>query len=174
LNVGGFSVGGTITMSELKIHGIDFTSRPRRRKPITCLECTLNGRVLRADEFQEWSGFGGFEAALRRPGPWIDFPFGQPRRLVKAMGWPASWAGDVAHIRSLGRKGFRRILDDYRAGRPAGDKEHRRVTDVAAGSISPMKLYGTPVGLMFFEGAPRLLDAGVTIPGVLATYGLRI
>ena len=50
--------------------------------------------------------------------------------------------------------------------RSAGDKEHRRATDVAAGSISPQKLYGTPVGLMFFEGAPRLRDAGVTIPGL--------
>jgi hypothetical protein len=50
--------------------------------------------------------------------------------------------------------------------RPAGDKEHRRATDRLAGAISPQKLYGTPVGLMFFEGAPRLLRAGVTIPGV--------
>jgi hypothetical protein len=47
-----------------------------------------------------------------------------------------------------------------------GDKEHRRATDKAAGAISPQKLYGTPVGLMFFEGAPRLLAAGVTIPGL--------
>jgi hypothetical protein len=28
-------------------------------------------------------------------------------------------------------------------------------TDIAAGSVSPQKLYGVPVGLMFFEGAPR-------------------
>jgi hypothetical protein len=33
-----------------------------------------------------------------------------------------------------------------------------------AGSISPQKLYGTPVALMFFEGAPRLLRSGVSIP----------
>jgi hypothetical protein len=46
----------------------------------------------------------------------------------------------------------------------AGDKEHRRTTDIAAGAISPQKLYGVPVGLMFFEGAPRLLASGVTIP----------
>lgn len=48
--------------------------------------------------------------------------------------------------------------------RPPGDKEHRRVTDIAAGSISPQKIYGVPVGLMFFEGAPRLIKSGVTIP----------
>lgn len=50
------------------------------------------------------------------------------------------------------------------ATRIAGDKEHRRVTDTAAGAISPQKLYGVPVGLMFFEGARRLLASGVTIP----------
>jgi hypothetical protein len=52
-------------------------------------------------------------------------------------------------------------------GRPHGDKEHKRATDIAAGSISPQKIYGVPVGLMFFEGAPRLLHSGVTLPGLL-------
>ena len=45
-----------------------------------------------------------------------------------------------------------------------GDKEHRRQTDFAAGSISPQKLYGVPVGLMFFEGAPRWWKQGSPIP----------
>jgi hypothetical protein len=55
-------------------------------------------------------------------------------------------------------------LEVYRSHRPFGDKEHRRKTDIAASSISPQKLYGVPVGLMFFEGAPRLVKSGVTIP----------
>lgn len=62
------------------------------------------------------------------------------------------------------RFGFRHALESYRENRDKGDKEHRRKTDVAAGSISPQKLYGVPVGLMFFEGAPRLVKAGITIP----------
>ena len=66
----------------------------------------------------------------------------------------------------MSRQGFRDALDAYRAPRPAGEKEHRRATDIAAGSISPQKLYGTPVGLMFFEGVPRIKAAGVTIPGL--------
>lgn len=153
----------------MKVFGIDFTSRPRRAKPITCLECTLTHPHLRAVKLTEWKDFAGFEAALRRPGPWIagiDFPFGQARRFIETIAWPRSWAGYVAHAQSLGRVGFRAALDDYRASRPPGDKEHRRATDIAAGSISPQKLYGTPVGLMFFEGAPRLRAAGVTIPGL--------
>ena len=122
-----------------------------------------------AGELTEWQDFEGFEDALRRPGPWIagiDFPFGQSRKFIENIGWPLTWAGYVQHVKTLGRKGFRQALDAYRAGRPEGDKEHRRATDIKAGSISPQKLYGTPVGLMFFEGAPRIQEAGVTIPGL--------
>ncbi len=153
----------------MKIYGIDFTSRPNGSKPITCLECVLDGDTLRAGPLTEWQDLDSFEAALRRPGPWIagiDFPFGQSRRFIENIGWPHSWQDYVAHARTLGREGFRSALDSYRASRKPGDKEHRRATDTAAGSISPQKIYGTPVGLMFFEGAPRLRDSGVTIPGL--------
>jgi hypothetical protein len=153
----------------MKIYGIDFTSRPSRRKPITCLECRFDGLRLAAGELTEWRDFEGFETALRRPGPWIagiDFPFGQPRIFIENIGWPGTWAGYVDHAARLGRDGFLAALDGYRAARVAGDKEHRRATDRATGAISPQKLYGTPVGLMFFEGAQRLREAGVRIPGL--------
>jgi hypothetical protein len=55
----------------MKVFGIDVTSRPRRAKPITCLACTLTHPRLRAVKLTEWTDFVGFEAALRRPGPWI-------------------------------------------------------------------------------------------------------
>jgi hypothetical protein len=153
----------------MDVYGIDFTSRPRRSKPITALACRLEGDRLQAGALSRWSDFAPFEAFLRQPGPWIagmDFPFGQSRTFLTNIGWPLTWPGYVRHVESLGRTGFRRALDAYRQQRPAGDKEHRRATDRAAGAISPQKRYGTPVGLMFFEGAPRLLRAGVTIPGV--------
>lgn len=153
----------------MRIYGIDFTSRPTPSKPITCLACTLAGTHLFADELTEWQNFRQFETALKRPGPWIagiDFPFGQARRFIETIGWPDTWQGYVAHVSTLTRKEFRTTLDAYRQDRPAGDKEHKRKTDRAAGSISPQKLYGTPVGLMFYEGAPRIKAAGVTIPGL--------
>jgi hypothetical protein len=153
----------------MKVYGIDFTSRPTRRKPITCLECSLDGALLRAGDLTELPSFEGLESLLNAPGPWIagiDFPFGQARRFVETIGWPTSWPRYVAHVSRLDRRDFRRALDAYRASRPAGDKEHRRATDVAAGSLSPQKLYGTPVGLMFFEGVRRLRTAPVTIPGL--------
>ena len=151
----------------MRVLGIDFTSSPGRRKPITCLNCTLRGSVLRAGKLEEWTDFSEFEEALQRRGPWIagmDFPFGQSRRFIENSGWPGNWRDYVMYARSLGKKEFRYTLDTYRQHRSKGDKEHRRQTDVAAGSISPQKLYGVPVGLMFFEGAPRLVEAGVTVP----------
>ena len=153
----------------MDVLGIDFTSSPSRRKPLTCLRCNFNGQVLRAGSLDEWSSFTEFEQALQRPGAWIagiDFPFGQSRKFIETIGWPLNWRDYVLHAQSLGREGFRAALDAYRETRPYGDKEHRRATDIAAGSISPQKLYGVPVGLMFFEGAPRLALSGVAIPGL--------
>ena len=147
--------------------GIDFTSAPSRRKPITCLSCTFDDCALSACAQDEWHDFSEFERALHHPGPWIagiDFPFGQSRKFIETVGWPADWHGYVAHAQSLGRKGFRDALNTYRDERPSREKEHLRQTDKAVGSVSPQKLYGVPVGLMFFKGAPRLVAAGVTIP----------
>lgn len=151
----------------MKILGIDFTSGPGPRKPITSLQCEFDGDVLQAGNLEEIDDFTKFEELLKRPGPWIagiDFPFGQSRKFVENIGWPMNWEDYVCHVNSLDRNAFREELDGYREARPKGDKEHRRKTDIAAGSISPQKLYGVPVGLMFFEGAPRLIDANVTIP----------
>ena len=44
----------------MKIYGIDFTSRPTRRKPITCLECELTGEHPQAGELATWEDFEGF------------------------------------------------------------------------------------------------------------------
>lgn len=161
----------------MKVLGIDFTSRPSRRKPITCVHCTLQDDALRMQSFEEWHGYESFELALAKPGPWIvgiDFPFGQARRFIETIGWPSTWAAYVHHAGELGRTGFREAMNGYRENRIAGDKEHRRATDEAAGSVSPQKLYGIPVGLMFFEGAPRLLASGLTIPHLHDGDPLRI
>lgn len=147
--------------------GIDFTSAPTARKPITCARAVFDGETLRFGELLHWHDFAGFEAALEVPGPWIagmDFPFGQARRFIETIGWPESWAGYVGTVATLDRAGFRQALEDYKRERAAGDKHHKRRCDVVAHSQSPQTLYGTPVGLMFFEGTPRLLQAGVHLP----------
>ncbi|MFC3228356.1 DUF429 domain-containing protein [Marinibaculum pumilum] len=161
--------------TQIAIRGIDFTSAPSRRKPLTCVTATASGTgdgltALDVKSLDRWSAFADPEAALAQPGPWVagfDFPFGQARRFVENIGWPASWAGYVRHVAGMDRAAFRRALDEYRRHRDPGDREHRRAMDVATGAISPQKLHGVPVALMFFEGAPRLRAAGVTIPGLL-------
>jgi hypothetical protein len=161
----------------MRVLGVDFTSAPTRRKPIVSLNCTFADKRLQAGDLAQIVRFEEFDQVLTAPGPWIagiDFPFGQSRKFIDNIGWPRSWPSYVAHVHALGREGFRQALNTYRAGRPYGDKEHKRKTDQAAGSISPQKLYGVPVGLMFFEGAPRLLAAGVTIPYLQAGDPSRI
>ena len=155
--------------ADWSIHGVDFTSRPRPRKPVTI----ASGRVQRAsfilDRFEEFSAWEDFDSWLRHPGPWIagfDFPFGLPREAVVDLDLPQFWPQLVTHCRNLGREEFRAMLDRYRESRPAGNRYAHRAADHPAGSHSPLKLVNPPVGLMFLEGAPRLLDAGVTIPGL--------
>jgi hypothetical protein len=125
--------------------------------------------VFVLQEIDALSDWASFERLLALPGPWIggfDFPFGLPREVVGDLGWPRHWPALVRHCAALGREGFRRMLDAYREARPVGDKYPHRATDWPAGAHSPVKLVNPPVGLMFLEGAPRLLAAGVTLPGL--------
>ena len=81
----------------ITVYGIDFTSRPSRRKPITCLECRLVGNSLRPVNMNTWTTFGEFEAFLATNSdgqPWIaamDFPFGLPLRFLENQRWPLNW-----------------------------------------------------------------------------------
>jgi hypothetical protein len=150
----------------MRVFGLDFTSAPGQRKPITCACCQLNGHTLTVQSCQLFTTFSDFEHFLCLDGPWIaalDFPFGQPHKLIVNLHWPQTWEGYVQHIAALGKAGFEESIQRYRAGREMGDKLHRRVADIRAGAISPMMLHRIPVGKMFFEGAPRLLAADVSV-----------
>lgn len=150
----------------MRIRGIDFTSAPSPRKRIVCAEAYLDGTTLVINGFVSLASWTAFEAALVSPGPWVagmDFPFGQPRRLVENLGWPLSWESCIGEVARLTKAEFAALLDAYRSKRPAGDRHHLRATDRAAGAVSPMMLVGVPVAKMFYEGAPRLLRAGVSV-----------
>lgn len=154
----------------MKVIGVDFTSSPGPRKAITVARCELAGAGLRLESIDELRDFDAFEALLREPGPWVggfDFPFGLPREMVRDLDWPRDWRKLVAFCAALSRREWRGILDGYRATRPAGRKYAHRATDIPAGSSSPMKLVNPPVALMFHEGAPRLAQAGVQVPGLM-------
>ena len=149
--------------------GCDFSSSPTRRKPIVIAEGTeSDGRVLLAqlhrlatlDEFGDWLGpdrswTGAF-----------DFPFGLPRELVEHLAWPLQWPALIAHYAALGRPEIRDLFAAFCDARPVGQKFAHRGADRPAGSSPSMKWVNPPVAYMLHAGVPRLLAAGVHLPGL--------
>ena len=162
----------------MRVWGVDFTSRPSRRKPITLARCQLDGERLTFEALETCSDFESFEAYLIRSGPWIagfDFPFGQSARFLSNVSWDGGdWASVISRVAAMDRSAWRAFLETYKADRQAGDREHSRGFERGTGAASPQKLYGVPVALMFYEGAPRLLNAGLTIPGLVTGDPARV
>lgn len=159
------------------IFGIDFTSAPNRRKQIVCAQGQLNGDVLTMQTCLLLTSLEQFEDFLAQDGPWLaalDFPFGQPRRLLLQLGWPETWENYVRLIAGMGKRAFEQVLANYCEGRPMGDKLHLRATDIAARARSPMMMHRVPVGKMFFEGASRLLTVPVSVLPCRPLSGNRI
>ena len=150
----------------MKIYGLDFTSAPGRKKPLIVLGCRLEDSYLRIEDSQTLTDFGGFENFLSGLGPWVcgmDFPFGQPRSLVSALGWPEGWEGYVGKIGELSKADFEDAIRADMATRPPGSKWRYRLADRRSGSSSAMMLFRVPVGKMFYQGVPRLLASGVRV-----------
>lgn len=166
-----------MTFDDSAIYGVDFSSAPKRDKPIVVACCeyrTAEIVLTRFDEFRDWPAF---EHWLQRPGPWVagfDFPFGLPRRYVEKMGYGQNWSGMVATYPSRGKEEFaNQAMSAFLAARDPKDKH--RLTDFASGSHSPLKTRtNPPVGLMFYEGAWRLHNSDVCIPGLRETKSKKI
>ena len=78
----------------MKIFGIDFTSAPGNKKPITIAEGELKQGKLTVQEIHSLASFDEFETFLKQKGPWvagIDFPFGLPGAFLSALGLPHDW-----------------------------------------------------------------------------------
>lgn len=153
----------------MQVLGVDFTSRPTHRKPVTLARCRLDGGSLQFEGLETFADYRGFEARLRVPGPWIagfDFPFAHARRCIAGLGWPQDWPAYADHLAAMDRAAYRAALEDYKRDRAPGDREHPRGFERGTGAVSPQKLYGVPVALMLFEGVPRLRAAGLNLPGL--------
>ena len=153
--------------------GIDFSCNPSRRKPITVATGRLDRRRLALDDVAEITTLAAFEAWLGSPGPWLggfDFPFGLPRAFVDANAFGATAAEVIATVRGrcATRMAWRAFIDAWGNAQPAGARLLHRRTDAAAEptSTSPMQTRYVPVGLMYYEGVGRLIDAGVSVPGL--------
>jgi len=157
-----------------RLLGCDFTSAPTRRKPIVHAVGRLLGPVgapqqVVLDALRPYDSLSDWSQALREDGPWVggfDFPFGLPRALVQALGWPLQWCDCITHYAALERAQIRATFAAFCAARPAGHKFAHRATDGPAGSSPSMKWVNPPVAFMLHAGVPRLLAAGVALPGL--------
>jgi Protein of unknown function (DUF429) len=153
----------------LKLLGIDFTSAPTRRKPITVARGVLQGSRLALQRVDALDDFAAFDALLRESGPWLggfDFPFGLPRELIETLGWPRQWLPLLHHYAALERMTIRDTFAAFCAARPVGGKFAHRACDVPAGSSPSMKWVNPPVAFMLHAGVPRLIAAGVHLPAL--------
>ncbi len=159
------------------VFGVDFTSAPRRSKPIRVAAGHRQGAVVRLAGLTALDNLDAFATWLARPGPWVagfDLPFGLPRELVEHLGWPADYAALMAHYASLSRAEIRDRFAAFCDARPAGQKFAHRACDGPAGSSPSMKWVNPPVAFMLHAGVPRLIAAGVHLPGHLAGDESRV
>ncbi len=155
--------------SDSPLLGLDFSSAPTRRKPITVAQGRRQGQVLRLDGLLAFETLAQLSEFLSRPEPWLggfDFPFGLPRELVQALGWPQEWRALMAHYSGLSRAEIRATFAAFCDARPAGQKFAHRACDLPAGSSPSMKWVNPPVAYMLHAGVPVLLQAGVHLPGL--------
>jgi len=167
----------------LSLLGVDFSSAPSRRKPITVARGLLRGGVLRLQAMELLPTLAAFEALLQRPGPWLggfDFPFGLPREFVRQHGLGATTSEVIGALRRrcATRMDFRALVDAWGNARPAGQRLLHRACDTALGagvsSTSPLQTRYVPVGFMYYEGLARLVAAGCHLPGLHAGDEQRV
>lgn len=155
----------------IDVIGVDFTSAPSRRKPITVAVGKFSrentGGRYTLDEVLSLSSFDDFEAFLAEGGGWLggfDLPFGQPGTLIEHEGWPDDWPAFVRFFCGESRERLRETFRRYCAARPVGDKFAWRKADKPAGSSPAMRWAHPPVAWMMHAGIGRMLDAGLAFP----------
>lgn len=158
--------------AEAVFWGVDFSSAPSRRKPIWWASGRRVAGRLCLEALTPLPRMADFEVLLRRPGPWIggfDLPLGLPRRFADDQAWGPDAAGLARALRAThaDRAAWKRAIDAWRADHP-GPLPHRRcdtLLPAGARSTSPLQTRYVPVALMLYEGLPRLIEAGLSLPG---------
>lgn len=154
--------------------GCDFSSSPTARKAIVCAWGSQSRGRLVLDRLESLRTLDEFSQWLCQRRQWIgafDIPFGLPRELVQTMGWPTDWDACMRHYASLTRDQIRSHFAAFCDARPVGSKFAHRATDRPAQSSPSMKWVNPPVAFMLHAGVPRLLDAGVYLPGLQKPHG---
>ena len=158
--------------------GVDFSSAPRRGKPIVwAWGRWQRAGLLKLERFEENTSHAAFEESLQRPGPWVaafDMPFGLPRELLATLGWPSDWPGSMTRYAALTRPEIVATFAAFCDARPVGGKFAHRACDGPAGSSPSMKWVNPPVAFMLHAGVPALRAAGVDMPGLQAGDPARV
>jgi hypothetical protein len=157
--------------------GVDFSSTPTARKPITMALGERQGQVLRLQSLRSLPTHVALVDALAELPAWLgafDFPFGLPRELVLELGWPQDWPALMRHYTTLSRAEIRDSFAAFCAARPVGGKFAHRATDIPAGASPSMKWVNPPVAYMLHAGVPLLLQLGAELPGLHAGDAARV
>ena len=176
--------GAAVVPAERLLVGCDFSSSPSRKKPIVLALGRLLGKHIVLSKIERFTALdvlgdwlldspgrladSGLPAAPRHWLGVFDLPFGLPRELVLALGWPVDWLACVQHFCALDRDDIRAQFRAFCAARPAGGKFAHRATDRPAGSSPSMKWVNPPVAFMLHAGVPQLLRSGAELPGLYA------
>ena len=151
--------------------GCDFSSSPGRHKPIVLALGSAEAECVQLRGLLRLESLAAYARWLAQPQSWVgafDFPFGLPRELVCALGWPQQWHACIAHYALMSRREIRDCFAAFCAARPVGNKFVHRATDRPAGSSPSMKWVNPPVAYMLHAGVPPLIAAGIHIPGLSA------
>jgi Protein of unknown function (DUF429) len=149
--------------------GCDFSSSPTRQKPIVLALGVSKDRRVQLSKLEQITSIDAFGEWLIRPQSWLgvfDLPFGLPRELVEQLKWPLTWPELIRRYAALSRDDIRNTFAAFCNARPVGGKFAHRAADKPAGSSPSMKWVNPPVAFMLHAGAPRLLAAGVHLPGL--------
>ena len=151
--------------------GCDFSSSPTKRKPIVVALGSLKQGRVQLQELLRFETLDAWAQWIAKPADWVggfDLPFGLPRELVETLKWPTDWLACMGHYASLSRDDIRQQFKAFCNARPVCHKFAHRQTDGPAGSSPSMKWVNPPVAFMMHAGVPRLIAAGVTLPGMYA------
>ncbi|OUT96798.1 MAG: hypothetical protein CBC01_07710 [Betaproteobacteria bacterium TMED41] len=162
---------------DIKVIGLDFSSAPKKTKPIIvavgCLKYLQNHNkkiktnFVSLNSFIELKSLDDFTSFLALKQNWIggfDLPFGMPRQLIEGYNWPTDWEKFVQFYCCKDREYLKACFKAWCDSRPAGKKYAWRLTDLAAGSSSAMRWTNPPVAWMMHSGISRMLRAGLIFP----------
>ncbi len=157
--------------------GLDFSSTPSRRKPVVLACGERRGAIVRLQGLERFAELAALRERLCQEPAWLggfDLPFGLPRELVLALGWPQQWPALMDHFCAQPRSELRAQFQAFMAPRPAGGKFAHRACDGPAGASPSMKWVNPPVAWMMHAGVPVLRAAEATFPGLSAGRPERV